>query len=323
MTSAPSEKLLRLQERYSSVLQDYLTRRDEGNLQHAYELGRCVFADGIALLDLATAHHMALARELRARPPRDTADTLQAAGAFFAESLSPFEMTSRAFRDSAIALRHLYEGVEAEVKRIAHALHDEAGQLLASVYLALRDVEADLTPARHEHMAKVYTLLSQVENELRRLSHELRPTVLDDLGLLPALEYLAKGVSLRTGVAVTVQCDQDAPLPLVVETAVYRIVQESLTNATKHARATQVSIGLWRTADTLRCTIGDDGCGFDVANALARRGTERGLGLPGILERVAALGGTLHIASTPGAGTRLRITIPVEAIDVAQRAAGR
>jgi signal transduction histidine kinase len=321
MTAAPTEKLLRLQERYSSALRDYLARRDEVDLQRAYELGRCVFADGIALLDLATAHHTAVVGEIRGRPPRDLADTIQTAGAFFAETLSPFEMTSRAFRDSAIALRHLYEGGEAEVKRIAHALHDEAGQLLASVHLALRDVEADLPPTRREHMAKAYTLLGQVENELRRLSHELRPTALDDLGLLPALENLAKSVSLRTGLAVTVQCDQGSPLPLVVETAVYRIVQESLTNATKHARATQVTITLWRTADSLRCTIADDGRGFDVAATLARHGTERGLGLPGILERLAALGGALHVASAPGAGTRLRIIIPVEATDVAQRSA--
>lgn len=314
-------KSLDLLERYGSALQDFLERRDEEDLQRAYELGRHGLADGIGILDLVTAHHDALAAEAaQASTPEMAAEAIESAGSFLAESLSPFEMTHRAFRDTAIALRHLYEGVETEVRRIAHALHDEAGQLLASVYLALRQIETEATPQGREHLAKVQALLGKVEQELRRLSHDLRPTALDDLGLLPALECLAKSVSLRTGVSVKVECADESPLPLVIETAVYRIVQEGVTNATKHAGASQVLIGLWRTGKTLRCAIGDNGAGFDVPRVLARRGAERGLGLPGILQRVAALGGTLHIDSVPGAGTRLDISLPLEEAHAAQRA---
>lgn len=324
VTCAANDKRVRLRERYACALKGYLTRRDEAYLQRAYELGRHGLADGVGLLDLTAVHHAALAREVRrGATPADSARIVAAGNDFFAECLSPFEMTHRTFRDSAIALRNLYEGVEAEVRRIAHALHDEAGQLLASVYLALRELEADLTPDAQKGIAKIDALLGQVEKELRRLSHELRPTVLDDLGLVPALQYLANSVSLRTGLSVTVECDEGPPLPLVIETTVYRIVQESLTNAIKHARASQVAIGLSRGAKALRCVIRDNGRGFDVPAVLARRGTERGLGLPGILERVAALGGALHIGSSAGAGTQLDITIPLETSDAAQRAAGR
>jgi two-component system sensor histidine kinase UhpB len=324
VTCSGNDKVVRLRERYACALKEYLTRGDEAGLQRAYELGRRGLADGVGLLDITAAHHAALARELHRRGgAAESARTVAAAHDFFAECLSPFEMTHRTFRDSAIALRNLYEGVEAEVKRIAHALHDEAGQLLASVYLALRELEADLTPDARLGIERIHSLLAQVEKELRRVSHELRPTVLDDLGLVPALQYLANSVSLRTGLSVAVECDEGPPLPLVVETTVYRIVQESLTNAIKHARASQVAIGLSRGAKALRCVIRDNGRGFDVPSVLARRGAERGLGLAGILERVAALGGALHIGSAAGAGTQLDLTIPLETCDAAQRAAGR
>jgi len=323
-TCAAIDKLVRLRDRYASAFRDYLARHDEASLQRAYEIGRQCLAEGVGLLDLTEAHHAALARELhRGTAAAEPARIVAAANNFFAECLSPYEMTHRTFRDSAIALRNLYEGVESEVRCIAHALHDEAGQLLASVYLALRELEADSTPEGQTEIAKILALLGQVEKELRRLSHELRPTALDDLGLVPALEYLANSVSLRTGLSVTVECDEGPPLPLVVETTIYRIVQESLTNAMKHACASQVAIGLSRGARALRCVIRDNGRGFDVPTVLARRGTERGLGLPGILERVAALGGALHIGSSPGAGTQLDITIPLETSNASQRPAGR
>jgi two-component system sensor histidine kinase UhpB len=210
------------------------------------------------------------------------------------------------------ALRHQNEVLEDEIKRIAHALHDEAGQLLASVHIGLAEVARDLPSHTAERLANVRGLLDKIEEQLRHLSHELRPTILDDLGLKPALEFLADGVWRRTGLKVIVDGSPGRRLSPAIETALYRIVQEALNNVTKHARATRVSIVLERTGRLLRCTIHDDGQGFDVAAVLARRGS-RGLGLTGIRERLHAITGTLDIVATPRGGTRLAISVPLEA----------
>jgi signal transduction histidine kinase len=308
---------------YGTALRTYLDRRDEADLQRAYELGRVALVNGVGILDLAMIHHEALASALSGgNDQEDTAALTQRSAGFLVETLSPFEMTHRGFRESAIALRHLYERVEAEVKRIAHALHDDAGQLLASIYLALREVDAETTPAGRLELKRINQLLGEVETQLRRLAHELRPTVLDDLGLLPALEFLADGVALRTGITTTVEGSTEGEVPLLVETAMYRIAQEALANVVRHARATRVTIRLWREVGRLRCRIRDDGTGFDVEEALNRRQAGHGMGLHGIQERVAALGGTLQINSRPGVGTELDVSILLEGSNGAAAASG-
>jgi PAS domain S-box-containing protein len=210
------------------------------------------------------------------------------------------------------ALLHLNEALEAEVGRIAHALHDEAGQLLATVHIVLADIARELPSHASRRLQEVRGLLDKIEEELRHLSHELRPTILDDLGLGPALEFLADGVSRRTGLLISVDGSPDKRLPAATETALYRIVQEVLTNVTKHAQATRVRIRFQRDGRLLRCSIRDNGVGFDVLAATTRRGS-RGLGLIGIQERLNAVGGTLSIHSAPGSGTELIITTPAEA----------
>jgi PAS domain S-box-containing protein len=210
------------------------------------------------------------------------------------------------------ALHHLNQALEEEVKRIAHALHDEAGQLLASVHIGLAEVARDLPAHSAQRLHNVRALLDKIEEQLRHLSHELRPTILDDLGLRPALEFLADGVSRRTGLQIAVEGSPDVRLPTPTETAVYRVVQEALTNVTKHARATHVAITIERSGRAVRWIVRDDGVGFDVPTVLGRRGS-RGLGLIGIQERLHGVGGTLEITSTPHGGTQLLISIPVEA----------
>lgn|GEM_PF-2034729 len=197
---------------------------------------------------------------------------------------------------------------EEEARRIAHALHDEASQLLASVHIALDNLIQQV-PEHAGTLQEVHALLDRVETQLRRLSRELRPTILDDLGLAPAVEWLAQGVADRTGLAISVVAPSDR-LPPEVETAVYRIVQEALTNVVRHARATKVQVDVRRGDSTIRAVVRDDGQGFDVPATLARRG-DRGLGLIGMRERVEALGGKLSIESRPGKGTEISLTIPV------------
>ncbi len=210
------------------------------------------------------------------------------------------------------ALRRLNDALEEEVKRIAHALHDESGQLLASVHIMLADIARDVPAHVAERVNGARGLLTKIEEQLRQLSHELRPTILDDLGLRPALEFLANGVSGRTGLRISVESTVGRHLPPQVETVVYRVAQEALTNVTKHAHATSVSVRVSRAGRALRCSIRDDGSGFEPAAVLARRGA-RGLGLIGIQERLSAIGGRLDIVSSPGNGTELLLSIPIEA----------
>ena len=209
------------------------------------------------------------------------------------------------------ALIKLNERLEDEARRIAHALHDEAGQLLSSVHLALEEFAQELPSSSRARLAVVKELLDQVEEELRRLSHELRPTVLDDLGLAPALEFLAGRVGKRSGLEITVHDEIEDRLPVPVETALYRSLQEALMNVVRHAQASHVQVTVRELEGVLECAIQDDGVGFDPRAVQARRG-DRGLGLIGIRERASALGGTLIIQSAPGQGTVIRIAIPLE-----------
>src|SRR5262249_6438389 len=149
-----------------------------------------------------------------------------------------------------------------------------------------------------------------IEEELRRLSHELRPTILDDLGLGPAIEFLADGVSARSGVPITLEAMPEQRLPALVGTVLYRIVQEALNNVSKHAHASTRKIGVQSEGNEIRCAISDDGIGFDISSL--EKNKTRGIGLLGIRERLARLSGTLEIKSSSGRGTELLVTIPRE-----------
>jgi signal transduction histidine kinase len=309
---SPSKLDSPLEEQYLKGLRDYLSGAGEDALGRAYELGRTALAEGKSILDVLSLHHKALQAVLQAsRDSHEAARRTLVAEAFVAEVLSPYEMTHRGFRDAVASLRCLNETLELEIKRIAHVLHDEAGQLLCAVHLALADLQRDLPEPLHERIGHVRGMLDQIDEQLRRLSHELRPTVLDDLGLVPAIQFLADGVSKRAKQTITVHSSLKDRLPAPVETAVYRIVQEALTNAAKHSHARNVHIQLDRSDDHVECSIRDDGTGFSFASVLARK-TNKGLGLLGIQERLSAIGGTLHIESPPNEGTTLLINLPVE-----------
>jgi PAS domain S-box-containing protein len=228
------------------------------------------------------------------------------------------DMTARVQAESA--LRRLNQSLEETARRIAHALHDEAGQLLASVYLKIADLER--TPGQPQ-LAELRHLVDQVEREIRRLSHELRPAILDSLGLIPALELLAEGVSRRSGLPIVVRGSTGGRLSAEVETVTYRVVQEAVTNAVKHARASLITVQCVRDTDGLRGLVVDNGCGFETGAATRGRGAH-GLGLIGMRERVAALGGRLTINSQTGHGTSIVFQVPTESVtDVLVRTARR
>jgi len=203
----------------------------------------------------------------------------------------------------------LVQAQEDERRSISRELHDEVGQALTGVLVEMANL-SNLIRARDADAlsAKAAEIKRQVENSItvvRNMALLLRPSMLDDLGLVAALEWQAREVSHRTGLHIAVAAEEDAgQLPEAHRTCIYRIVQEALQNVVRHAGAAHVRIGLEKTGGGVRLRVEDDGKGFAVAR-------QRGLGLLGIEERVAQLGGRLRVSSEPGRGTQVAVELPL------------
>jgi len=304
---------------FEDALRRHLAHGDEESRNAAYQLGRGALEQGLGVLDTVAA----LARALVAigNGPADGADPrLPALGveAFVLEALSPFEMAHRGVREANLALRRVDEVREEEMRRISRELHDSAGQTFATVHLAIAELADRSGRETADELSRVQVLLVRAEEQLRRLAYEFRPVILDELGLIAALEELAASVASRTKLMVGVEGRLPARLPPRLEFALYRSVQEALANAARHARARSAAIRLRHEAGAVRCEVADDGVGFDPGASVARPGG--GLGLRSIRERIAAVGGTLEIRSKPGAGTLLEIALPLEVPHVDARA---
>ncbi len=214
-------------------------------------------------------------------------------------------------------LQRLLTAQEEERHRIARELHDQMGQHLTALILGLKILKDGTPPlsAQHERLHQLQQLTDLIGKEVHHLALELRPTALDDLGLHTTLMNYVEGWSERSGVAVDfhstgLEADR---LPPLLETALYRIVQEGLTNVLKHAQARRVSLILQRSPNQMVAILEDDGCGFDPPGDRQGAAVPDRLGLLGMRERVALLGGTLTIESTPGKGTTIFVRIPFPA----------
>jgi signal transduction histidine kinase len=293
---------------YREAFQRYVVGGSEGDLEQAYELGRALLGQGLGVLSMTSLQYGALGELLEESWSKGGVKVdLERAQLFWAESLTPYEMAHRSYREGIASLRQMNETLEREIHRMAHTVHDEAGQLLVGAQLAIAELGREV-PEAGEGLRSIRKILDQVEDQLRRLSHELRPTMLDDLGLVPALRFLAEGVGRRSGLSIAVGSELAQRCPPKVEIALYRIAQEALNNVTRHAQAHQVEIALVPVGDGIECRIQDDGVGFDAQSMPA--GCGPGLGLLGVRERLAALGGSLAIDSMPGRGTKLVLKIP-------------
>lgn len=203
---------------------------------------------------------------------------------------------------------------EEERKRIARELHDETSQGLTSLLINLAMIENELgDPAlARARVAQVRDMAHQTLRAIRNLSLDLRPSALDDLGLLPALRWYIKEFQQKVGIPVEFTAhglkDRYAS---EVETALYRIVQEALTNIARHSHATQITVTLREEHRRAHARITDNGQGFDAATLLKRPIGERGLGLAGMVERAALLGGALTITSRPAGGATVDVSIPL------------
>jgi signal transduction histidine kinase len=253
-----------------------------------------VYADLLATLGrtfLQTRYHTIMAAERRGR-----------------------ERTAEANEGRARLLKQVMSAREEEQRRIARDLHDGIGQSLTSLLLGLR-AAADV-PTLEEARARLGELrgiTSSLLDEVRRLAWGLRPIVLDDLGLAAVLERYAAEYTQAHGIAV----DMYAPdlalarLPAEVETALYRIAQETLTNVLKHAAAKAVSLVVRRESSGVHLTVEDDGRGFYNDAQLQAPGVGKGLGLLDIRERAALLNGSVTLESRPGSGTTVHVCIPL------------
>jgi len=286
-------------ERIDSVLED-----PEIDQQAARRLGvhSALF---VPLVARGRGIGVVIAHDKSGPTPSFTDDDLRLAETLAARAATAVDLSERVSRDT---LRRVVEAQELERKRLARELHDETGQALTSILLGLKPLEqAAATDDDRAAAASLRELVVSTLQDVRRLAVELRPSALDDFGLVPALERLADTFRGQTGMHVDLESNLgEERLPGDVETVLYRIVQEALTNVVKHARANRVSILLTAKDGAVAAVVEDDGLGFDPQAT-----GDSGLGLVGMRERVGLVGGRLQIESAAGAGTTVVAQVPL------------
>jgi PAS domain S-box-containing protein len=217
--------------------------------------------------------------------------------------------------------RQLLTAQENERRRLAHELHDEVGQTLTAISVNLQAARAVGGKAARPHLGEAIAIVDQAIEQVRHLSLDLRPSMLDDLGLEAALRWYADRQIRRTGLAIHLDTNVGScRLPAEMETACFRVAQEALTNVVRHARARRAWIELQQRGEALELAVRDDGIGFDPKAARKRAAEGASFGLLGMQERVELLGGELAIESRPGQGTSVRARFVVPALPPAQEA---
>jgi signal transduction histidine kinase len=242
-----------------------------------------------------------VAYDKRGSTPRFSDADMRIAQAFANRAAVAIELSERVGRR---AVRALLEGQETERRRLARELHDETGQALASILLGLKALEREVGD---QPLTVIRELVDTALGDVRRLTVELRPPALDDFGLTAALERLASVIAERSPFTIDVNVAvPPGTVPPEEETAIYRIVQEALTNIVKHASATSVSIVVANSDRSVRAVIEDDGVGFSAGNV-----REQAFGIVGMRERAQLLGGRLEVESSPGSGTTVVVELPL------------
>jgi signal transduction histidine kinase len=211
-------------------------------------------------------------------------------------------------------LRQLITAQEDERKRVARDLHDVISQILSTLSVKLQnlDVREDSMAEQKAQIQEASSLIAETSREIHRLIHDLGPTLLDDLGLFAAVRSMANETLKASGIEVYVEeVGRQKRLTSDAEVAIFRIIQEAMTNIVKHANAESVFVSLDFKEDALSVQIEDDGIGFELPEKLGKPGSRSGIGLTGMKERAELLGGTLTIDSKLGRGTKLGIEIPL------------
>jgi signal transduction histidine kinase len=287
--------MLQIAERITQINQSALSKAEERLGSTAAGLRNSLFATfGIALagglvLALITIRStLHLERELESR----------------------LEENARAHADLRELSARLVRAQENERRTLARELHDEVGQSLSAILMEADGAQcAERETELRDHLAAIHRLAEKTVNEVRDIALLLRPSMLDDFGLVPALNWHAREMSKRTRIDILVTADDAAgDLPDEHKTCIYRLAQEALNNCARHASARRVEVGVARTAGRVTLTVRDDGAGFDTRYT-------RGMGILGMEERVRRLGGEFRIESQPGRGTTILAQLPLTTID--------
>jgi len=242
---------------------------------------------------------------------RERTQELEATNIALSEEIAERKQTEAALK---IMSRTVQASQEEERQRIARELHDEVGQTLTMIKLNLQLVQDKVLEAEtNAHLQESLALTDQTLGKVRAVALDLRPSMLDDLGLVPTLRWYADRHAQSSGVALSFLSDgvADHDIPPDIATACFRIVQEALTNIARHARAQKVSIELGIHADGLHCTIQDDGVGFNVTHAREAAIRGRSIGVLSMQERAELAGGGLNIVSAPQEGTEVCARFPL------------
>ncbi|HTY37017.1 MAG TPA: two-component regulator propeller domain-containing protein [Bacteroidota bacterium] len=218
--------------------------------------------------------------------------------------------------------KRIIEAQESERRRVSRELHDSVNQILASVKFRIESLEEQLPRKNAEirrEARKTKVLLNKVMSEIRRISRNLRPAELDDLGIRSAVRSLAEEFTERTGIATQVQ--EDWPVRTIapeISVTLYRIIQESLTNVEKHAKASRIRISCIESSNEITCKIEDNGVGLRADEQIRNRARGDGLGLLDMQERLSFIGGSMEISSKPKRGTLITVHIPLKKIEQTQ-----
>ena len=295
---------------------DYFT--EPGKAREGYQL---VFSQGMVRdYPLAIRHASGQVTDVLYNATVYRNESGEVQGVFAAaRDITARKRMEEALRESEQRLRflasQLMSAQEREGKRISMELHDELGQSLAVLKLQIRAIERRLREDQQDlrkSCRELLQYLDEVIDNIRRLSRDLTPAVLEDLGLQSALKYLIDGVSKYYTVTHSFEVEKlDQLFPSDAQIIIYRIFQECLTNISKHAGASEVSIGVREENGHIAIVLEDNGSGFDLVQVSARRANDRGMGLAALDERCRMLGGSLEIRTQPGHGTRITCVIPL------------
>jgi signal transduction histidine kinase len=279
-----ADRIAAANERGLARAEDQLQASSEGLRRTLLATFAITLVGGLVLALLTIGHTLRLERELEHR----------------------LEENSRARADLQELSAKLVRAQENERRTLARELHDEVGQSLSAILMEAENAAcAENFNEAREHIGAARELAEKTVNEVRDLALLLRPSMLDDFGLVPALNWHAREMTKRTGLNVVLSADETADdLPDEHKTCIYRLVQEAINNAARHANARVVEVDLKREPERVRCHVRDDGVGFDTR-------VVRGLGLLGMEERVRRLGGALAIDSQPGRGATIMAELPV------------
>jgi signal transduction histidine kinase len=279
-----ADRIATVNERGLARAEDELAASSE-NLRRSLMLTFAITLIGGTVLALATiSRTLKLERELERR----------------------LEENARARADLRDLSARLLRAQENERRTLARELHDEVGQSLSAILMETEGAACAEEPLEvRDHLGAIRAMAEKTVNQVRDLALLLRPSMLDDFGLVPALKWQARETGKRTGLHVTVQADDTVDgLPDEHQTCIYRLVQEALNNSSRHASARNVEVRVARDGARVKFSVRDDGAGFDPR-------VVRGLGLLGMEERVGRLGGQVRIDSQPGRGTLVSAELPV------------